>query len=137
MITNSMHRKEILYMYKQRKDLKQRIIKSLYSYPKHKDMLEMSRAYLQFYNDMNTFIEVYLQTSSEMLVNVSLVNSIDSALTTLPPEIKAYADLKYFRPNYCTADGLAMKLNVNKRTLQRWDDLLTTTIESYFITTTN
>ena len=119
-------------MCKQRKDMKKRIIRALYSYPKHKEMLELTKVYLQFYNDLNAFIEMYMQTSRDMLINVSLVHSIDSALSTLPPEVNRYADKKYFKSNYYTVDGLAMEMSVDRRTLSRWDNALTTTVESYF-----
>lgn len=119
-------------MPKKIKDIKKRIIKSLYSYPKNKDIVGVIKGYLQFHSEMNLFVQQYLRFSREVFVKVSLVDSIESALGELPPEINVYADTKYFKPNRYTLDGLAMELNVTRRTIQRWDELLIRTIERYY-----
>lgn len=118
-------------MEKNGKNNRSKIISSLYSYIKNKHMLENTQTYLQLYNEMHILLQNYMQIRREMLATIALVNSIDNTLSELPPELSQYAQLRYFQPNHYTLDGLAMQLNVTRRTVQRWDDLLIATIDRH------
>ena len=102
-----------------KKEMKKRILRELYSYPQNKDMSRV--------------IHNYLQVNKELFITLAIINSIDSALAELPPEIREYARLKFFCKNYYTTSGLAMEFNVSIRTVQRWEEMLLETIEGYFV----
>lgn len=61
----------------------------------------------------------------------TIVQGIESAVSSLPEDIQEYVELRYFRKNYCNNAGLALKLNISERTVVYWDRLVLTTVAKH------